>query len=300
MLLTKYGSDPVLVDVTISGLRGSEGEVLNRVLRPNVAAGEADAVAMLAAAVARSGDVAAVQQIVARAVDAGSPAWQRAAVLQGLDAGLPAAGGGGRGGPGRGGGGRGAAAPAKIVALPGEPTALLELAETADDIGATAKRVVGKFDWPGKPAPVVEVTPLTPPQQKRYDAGAELYKGICLGCHQPDGRGKEKLAPSLVDSPYVKGPDATAPIRILLSGKEGTFGLMPPLGGALSDEQIASVLTYIRREWGHTAPPVAPGRRARDPRADQDAHQAVDRCRTATRPRRSRGDRRPWRTVRRD
>jgi len=60
-----------------------------------------------------------------------------------------------------------------------------------------------------------------------------------------------------VDSPYVKG-DATSPIRILLGGKEGPIGLMPPLGGALNDEQIASVLTYIRREWGHTAPPVAP------------------------------------------
>ena len=55
----------------------------------------------------------------------------------------------------------------------------------------------------------------------------------------------------------MKG-DPTAPIRILLGGKEGAIGLMPPLGGALSDEQIASVLTYIRREWGHTAPPVAP------------------------------------------
>ena len=49
-----------------------------------------------------------------------------------------------------------------------------------------------------------------------------------------------------------------APIRMLLGGKEGAIGLMPPLGGALNDEQIASVLTYIRREWGHTAPPVAP------------------------------------------
>jgi mono/diheme cytochrome c family protein len=29
---------------------------------------------------------------------------------------------------------------------------------------------------------------------------------------------------------------------------------MPPLASALSDEQIAAVLTYIRREWGHTAP----------------------------------------------
>ena len=68
-----------------------------------------------------------------------------------------------------------------------------------------AKRVVAKLDWPGKPVPVVEVAPLTPEQQKRYDAGAELYKGICIGCHQPDGAGKEKLAPSLVDSAYVKG-----------------------------------------------------------------------------------------------
>ena len=33
---------------------------------------------------------------------------------------------------------------------------------------------------------------------------------------------------------------------------------MPPLGSALNDDQIASVLTYIRREWGHTGSAVAP------------------------------------------
>jgi mono/diheme cytochrome c family protein len=48
------------------------------------------------------------------------------------------------------------------------------------------------------------------------------------------------------------------PTRILLSGKEGAIGLMPPLGGSLTDDQIASVLTYVRREWGHTASAVAP------------------------------------------
>ncbi len=31
---------------------------------------------------------------------------------------------------------------------------------------------------------------------------------------------------------------------------------MPPIGSALTDEQIAAVLTYIRREWGHAATPV--------------------------------------------
>ena len=95
-------------------------------------------------------------------------------------------------------------------------------------------------------------------QEKRRVAGAEIYKNLCLGCHQEDGRGKEKIGANLVESPYVTGTDPTAPIRILLGGKEGPIGLMPPLGPAMSDEQIASILTYIRRAWGHTAPPVDP------------------------------------------
>ncbi|MEO5741448.1 MAG: hypothetical protein ABIS29_12715, partial [Vicinamibacterales bacterium] len=43
---------------------------------------------------------------------------------------------------------------------------------------------------------------------------------------------------------------------ILLNGKEGAIGLMPPVGSVLSDDQIAGVLTYIRREWGQDATPV--------------------------------------------
>ena len=48
------------------------------------------------------------------------------------------------------------------------------------------------------------------------------------------------------------------PARILLNGKEGSTGLMPPVGSVLSDDQIAGVLTYIRREWGQDGSPVAP------------------------------------------
>ena len=42
-----------------------------------------------------------------------------------------------------------------------------------------------------------------------------------------------------------------------MSGKN-YIGEMPGLG-VLDDEQIAAVLTYLRREWGHTAPPIDPG-----------------------------------------
>jgi mono/diheme cytochrome c family protein len=33
---------------------------------------------------------------------------------------------------------------------------------------------------------------------------------------------------------------------------------MPAFGAALDDEKVASILTYLRREWGHTASPVEP------------------------------------------
>ncbi len=252
-LLARYGTDAVLVDATISGLRGVEADALDRVIQAAPATDAADAVAMLAAAVAKSADVPAVQRVVARATDPATPPWQRDALLQGLDTGLPAA-GGGRGGRG----GRGAVAPVRLVALPAEPSALTALASAEGATAVLAKRIASKLDWPGKPAPVVAAgVPLTAEEQRRYEAGAELYRSICVGCHQPDGRGKDKIAPSLVDSKYVVAPDAGAAMRVLLAGKEGTIGLMPSLGGALSDEQIAAVLTYVRREWGHTGSAVA-------------------------------------------
>ena len=252
--LSKYGADPITVDVAVSSLRGVEADVLARVVQ--APKHDADAVTMLAGAVAKSGSAAAVEQVIARATDTAVAPADQAALLQGLDLGLPSAAGGGRGGRG-GGGGRGAAAPGRPVALKAEPAALSALAAQNTDTGALAKRVVAKLDWPNKPAPVVTVVPLTGEEQKQFAAGSEVYKSICVGCHQPDGRGKEKIAPSLVESRYTSGPDGGAATRILLAGKEGTIGLMPPLGGALNDEQIASVLTYVRREWGNTGAPVA-------------------------------------------
>jgi mono/diheme cytochrome c family protein/glucose/arabinose dehydrogenase len=252
--LSRYGSDPILVDAAVSGLRGLEAEVLTRVMQSP--RHEVDAVAMLAGAIARSGNVVAVEQLVARATDAGVAEGDRLAVLQGLDLGLPSAAGGGRGGRGGGGGGRGPA-PAKPVALAAEPAALTALARQGTEMAALAKRIVAKLEWPNKPAPVITVAPLTAEEQKHFAAGAEVYKSLCAGCHQPDGRGKEKMAPSLVESRYTAGPDATAAARILLGGKEGPMGLMPPLGGALNDEQIAAVLTYVRREWGNSGSPVS-------------------------------------------
>ena len=44
---------------------------------------------------------------------------------------------------------------------------------------------------------------------------------------------------------------------MVLGGKEGDIGLMPPLA-VLGDDEIASVLTYVRRQWGNAASAVEP------------------------------------------
>ena len=86
------------------------------------------------------------------------------------------------------------------------------------------------------------------------------------------------MAPPLVESRYTSGSGRGAATRILLAGKEGPIGLMPPLGGALNDEQIASVLTYVRREWGNTGTPVSVEDVREVRGSHQDPHAAVDGC----------------------
>lgn len=136
-----------------------------------------------------------------------------------------------------------------------EPAALTKMAASTDDFGPRASKLLERVSWPGKAGEPAPVAPLTPDEQRRFNAGQDVYRNLCQGCHQPDGRGQEKLAPTLVGSPLLlTAPEI--PARVLLNGKEGGVGLMPPIGGAISDDQLAAVLTYVRREWGNTAAPV--------------------------------------------
>jgi mono/diheme cytochrome c family protein len=143
------------------------------------------------------------------------------------------------------------------IPLSREP-ALADVARSdGGELGQRATAVLARLAWPGKPATGPAVVPLTTDEQQRFAAGREVYQTLCAACHQPDGRGREQLAPALVGSELALGPAGIA-ARIVLGGKEGSTGLMPPLGAALSDDQVAAALTYIRREWGHTASPVEP------------------------------------------
>ena len=157
--------------------------------------------------------------------------------------------------------GRGAARPP--VKLTREPALVWLAAEKSGDLSSRAAEVLGRLEWPGKPSTAAPVTPLTAEQQARFTAGRAVYQNLCQACHQADGRGVDQLAPPLIGSEFALAADPTIPARIVLHGKEGTVALMPSLGTTLSDDEIAAVLTYIRREWGHTAGPVAPADVAR-------------------------------------
>ena len=166
----------------------------------------------------------------------------------------------GAGGGGGGGGGRGRGGGGPLLALSRQPETFAVLAATGGDVGTRSANLLARMNWPGKPAPAgapAPAAPLTPAEQELYNAGQTVYAALCIACHQEDGRGREKIAPTLVGSQLALAPPAV-PIRILLHGKEGPVGLMPPLGGGLTDEQIAGALTYVRRQWGNAASAVAP------------------------------------------
>jgi mono/diheme cytochrome c family protein len=141
-----------------------------------------------------------------------------------------------------------------VLHIQREP-AIAAVTATDSDLGRRAAAVLARIDWPGKPGASRPAAPLTAEEQQRFEAGKQVYESLCQACHQPDGRGREKVAASLVGSAIALGPPEMA-ARVVLGGKEGTIGLMPPLGSTLSDDQIAAVLTYVRREWGQTGSAV--------------------------------------------
>jgi mono/diheme cytochrome c family protein/glucose/arabinose dehydrogenase len=231
-------------------------------------------------------DDTAVQALLKLVAEESRPAWQRAALLHGAEVALLGAvmpgtpppkpvdpnapcptcpGGrgearGARAFPGSltpaqpaGRGGRGGG---PSVRLSREP-ALTSVAAGQGELATRARNLIARLEWPGKPSLAAVAAPLTPAEQKHFAAGQEIYRNACEACHGEDGREQQGIAAALLGAPGVLG-SPQVPIRVLLHGKEGPVGLMPPQAEAMSDEEIAAVLTYIRRAWGQTGSPVEP------------------------------------------
>jgi mono/diheme cytochrome c family protein len=85
--------------------------------------------------------------------------------------------------------------------------------------------------------------------------GEAVYAGVCAGCHMPNGRGAAGAGayPSLAGDAHLAS--AAYPITLVLRGRAA----MPPFGRTLTDQQVAEVVGYIRRNFGndYVPPPSA-------------------------------------------
>ncbi|GAB3533635.1 hypothetical protein GCM10027443_19410 [Pontibacter brevis] len=94
--------------------------------------------------------------------------------------------------------------------------------------------------------------------------GAATFKSVCASCHGADGKGlaiggANMPAPPLAGSKRLAFVEKNTAARILLHGLSGpvdgkSYTSIMPSMEANSDEWIASVLSYIRYEFGGAAP----------------------------------------------
>jgi mono/diheme cytochrome c family protein/glucose/arabinose dehydrogenase len=175
-----------------------------------------------------------------------APEWQQKAILDGM--------------------GARARTKMKKIYFASEPKGFAKLRSNSKLAGRIDK-LEHILTWPEQPGyvPPPFVPPLTADEQKAYKLGHDLFSVTCAACHQPTGLGAGGVAPPLVDSEWVLGSNERLG-RIVLEGVQGPImaagvhfdSTMPSWGGSFSDEQIAGILTYIRRDWEQGASPVTP------------------------------------------
>nr|WP_321451104.1 cytochrome c [uncultured Carboxylicivirga sp.] len=101
-------------------------------------------------------------------------------------------------------------------------------------------------------------------QVVQNEMGELTYKKHCMVCHQRDASGIPKMYPPLVDNKVVSG-DKTELIKILLNGMSGEIevngekynGVMSGYRN-LSDNELASVLNYLRSGFKNDAEEITP------------------------------------------
>jgi len=90
------------------------------------------------------------------------------------------------------------------------------------------------------------------------ERGLDVYTGQCMTCHMATGEGLPTVYPSLVKNKNV--PNKAYLAQSIVKGQRGAIngqtwsGEMPPM--ALTDEQVADVMNYVRNNFGNKAPLV--------------------------------------------
>jgi mono/diheme cytochrome c family protein len=132
------------------------------------------------------------------------------------------------------------------------------------------------------PPPVAAAKSAAPASNATVADGRALYMQNCSTCHGADGRGQIRTFPPLADNPDLARDDGAFPVTVVLHGMEGPIHVagttydaaMPPFDH-LSDAEIAAIVTYVQKTFGHAGTTITPSmvatRRAK-PASPQDVH----------------------------
>ena len=104
-------------------------------------------------------------------------------------------------------------------------------------VAVKAKEAAAKADDPAKVWTLVDLKAR----------GEKVYAANCAACHQANGKGAGPIK-ALDGSAIVMDADHAKQIHILLNGAAG--GAMPSWK-ALSDTDIAAVITYSKNNWSN-------------------------------------------------
>ena len=95
------------------------------------------------------------------------------------------------------------------------------------------------------------------PTEAQMAAGTKAYEGICMACHQADGKGLAGAFPPLAGSDYLLA-DPDRAVRNVVNGLSGEviingqkYDSVMPAMTQLSDQEIADALTYSMNSWGN-------------------------------------------------
>jgi mono/diheme cytochrome c family protein len=95
------------------------------------------------------------------------------------------------------------------------------------------------------------------------ERGGKLYGDHCANCHGDRGQGVPGAYPALAGNRAVTLPSTENLVQVVLHGgfppatrgNPRPYG-MPPFATALSDADVAAVITYLRASWNNKAAPV--------------------------------------------
>jgi cytochrome c551 len=102
-----------------------------------------------------------------------------------------------------------------------------------------------------------ESQPSSPKFTQYYNQGEQLYMKHCSNCHQQDGRGLGRVYPPLNVSDFMND-NFNQVICLIRYGRSDdlivngvSFNQSMPGVGALTDLEIAEIVTYIYNSWSH-------------------------------------------------